>query len=102
VQLVQSFDRALHQRRCQAPPDRSCKHDDVGVEHLLQNSWPLVTLPHVALDTRLDVVIDETHDLARDIVRAETLGHDLDQSIGVRELASGTRRLEGSKQEDRS
>src|SRR5204863_4330900 len=40
VQLVESFDHPLHQRRLNPPPDGSREHDDVGSEDFLQNSRP--------------------------------------------------------------
>src|SRR5687768_9414580 len=101
MQLVQSLDRALHHRRLNSPPDRCREYYDVGVEHLLENSRPLVALAHVAPGTGLDVVIGEANDLAGDVVRAETFDDHLAQRCGVREFLSGPAWLEGRKQEDR-
>ena len=101
VQLVQPLDHALHQRRLNSPPDRRREDDDVGIENLFQNAGPLVTGSHVALGTRLYVIVDETHDLALHLVLAQVFDHHAGQRLGVRELASASLVLESREQKDR-
>lgn len=98
MQLVQSLDRSLGQRRVVSPPDRGREDDDVGGEHLLEYPRPFVALAHVVLRARLDHILDEANDFALDVVLSKFLGNDLGQDLGVRKLAA--LRLERAEQEE--
>jgi hypothetical protein len=100
---IETLDQFGADRRLLPQPDRCPDHQDVGGQHLLEHSWPLVGSPsmlgHVRPDTRRQVEVDRPQVLDCDSVVA----HDADRLVHEKLRVRGLRRsLQRAVEEQRT
>jgi len=81
---IEALEHSLADAAVLAEPGRGGEHEDVAGHDRLPDARPLVTVPHVELDARADVVVDDADDRAGDVVPGQRVEDLLGEQLGAR------------------